>query len=316
MEIMAPVSSVEAANFYAKNGIKEVYVGVESLEKHNMKNVTFTGRSKRLDNGNSTQLKNFDELQEVVNICHKKDIKVNFTANIRNLPEALNKNYIEYVEKAIEVGVDTLIVGSIGSLILLNQKNYNIPIHSSTFFYPFNKKNVDFFHDLNVKRIIMPTALTLDEIKEVKDYIKSRNYNMEIEVFSHFGCSNINGRCNMFHNPPTLCRGRYEVYDSDSNLIKEDYNFLDAGKDCSICSLKKLMDCGVDSLKIMGRGLPLSLVGSLAVFYNNAIRKIVNGEDVREVRKDLLKKAPWWEISYCKDQRCLYRITDIAKFYI
>lgn len=316
MKIMAPVSNIEAANLYAKMGIGEVYVGVESLESHKMKNVTFTGRSKMLDNGSATQLKNFEELKKVVQICHRNNMKVNFTANVRNLPGALNEYYIEYVEKAIETGIDTLIVGSIGALILLSEKKYNIPIHSSTFFYPFNKYNVDFFHDLKVKRLIMPTALTLDEIGEIKEYINAKDYDMEIEVFSHFGCSNINGRCNIFHEPPSICRGKFEVYDCRSNLIKEDYNFLDAGKDCSICSLKKLMDYGVDSVKIMGRGLPLSLVGALASLYNEGIKKINKGIDVKEIRKDMLKKIPWWENAYCNDQRCLYRMTDTAKYYI
>ena len=40
------------------------------------------------------------------------------------------------------------------------------------------------------------------------------------------------------------------------------------------------------------------------------------GVDVKEIRKEALKNVSWWEMSYCKDQRCLYRITDMAKYYI
>ncbi len=37
------------------------------------------------------------------------------------------------------------------------------------------------------------------------------------------------------------------------------------------------------------------------------------GVDVKEIRKEALKNVSWWKMSYCKDQRCLYRITDNVK---
>lgn len=316
MNIMAPVSSISSAKLYSKIGVKEIYVGVEALEEHTMHNVTFTGRAKHLDNGGITQLNSFAELEQVVSVCHENGMKVNFTANVRNLSGELNQNYLEYVEKAIEMDVDSLIVGSIGALILLNKKKYRVPLHSSTFFYPFNKQCVDFFRDLNVKRIILPTALTLKEIKVIKDYIAEKKYDIELEVFSHFGCSNINGRCNIFYNPPSICRGKFDVYDDKLNLLAKNYSFLDAGKDCSICCLKTLMEYGIDSVKIMGRGLPISLVGALAQIYQESINNIENGMSVKEVRENVLKKVAWWESSYCNDQRCLYNFTDTAKYYI
>ena len=148
MNIMCPVSSVKAAELFAKMGAKEIYVGV-SCEEFGMKLVTFTGRTNKLCTGENVQLSDFHELKKVVKICHDNNMLVNFTANVRNLSENLKEEYLEYVDKAVRCGVDAIIVGSILGLILLKDK-YSIPLHASTFFYPFNKYNVDFFNEFGV----------------------------------------------------------------------------------------------------------------------------------------------------------------------
>jgi len=314
MQLMCPVSSIAAAKMFAKIGVGEIYVGVDCNDL-GLNNVTFTGRTRVLCSGESVQLSDFSELKEVVDICHSKNIKVNFTANVRNLPEALIDEYIQYVEKGIHAGVDAVIVGSIVALIALKDR-YDIQLHSSTFFYPFNKYNVDFFHFFDIKRIILPTALSLVEIKQIVDYIAEKNYDMEVEVFGHFGCSNINGRCNIFNNPPSICRGQFQVYDKSKNNIKSSVNIIDAGKDCTICSLKELNDIGITSLKIMGRGLSLQLVGTLASLYQEALYHLSNGMETSEIRSKLLERANWWENSYCNDNRCMYLDTETSKYYV
>lgn len=314
MNLMCPVSNVHAAKTFVNIGAKEIYVGVD-CDDYGLNNVTFTGRTKKLCNGESVQLKNFDELREVVAICHEKGVIVNFTANVRNLSEELADEYLAYVDEAVKCGIDTLIVGSILGLLLLQNK-YDIPLHSSTFFYPFNKYNVDFFNELNVKRIILPTALSIKEIETIINYIKEKEYNMEVEVFGHFGCSNINGRCNIFNNPPSICRGKFEVRNENGDILNDNYSLIDAGKDCTMCSLRELKRIGVTSLKIMGRGLSLQLVGSLITLYQNALNSVEQGVDSLQIREQLLDKAAWWEKAYCDEQRCLYRRTAMSKYYV
>lgn len=312
MNIMCPVSCVKAAELFAKMGAKEIYVGV-SCEEFGMKLVTFTGRTNKLCTGENVQLSDFHELKKVVKICHDNNMLVNFTANVRNLSENLKEEYLEYVDKAVRCGVDAIIVGSILGLILLKDK-YSIPLHASTFFYPFNKYNVDFFNEFGVKRIILPTALSISEIEEIIKYIDEKGYDMTVEVFGHFGCSNINGRCNIFNDPPSICRGQYTVYDKNNQIIAKNISLIDAGKDCTICSIKELERIGVTSLKIMGRGLSLKLIGTLVKIYCEALKQ--TDKDSSYIREEVLNIASWWEQSYCNEQRCMYRRTDITKYYI
>lgn len=316
MKIMAPVSSIEAARLYATLGIEEVYVGVESLGHHDMKNVAFTGRSNLMPNGGRAQLKTFDDLGEVVRICHDNGMRVNFTANVRNLPDPLTDRYVEWVECALAKGVDGLIVGSIAALVIVTERKYNVPVSSGTFFYPFNRYNVDFFHGFGVKRIILPTALSFEEIGAMTSHIRERGYDMEVEVFCQFGCSNINGRCNIFYEPPSICRGKFRVVNTHSGDTTNDCSFLDAAKDCSLCALHELDRLGVHSIKIQGRGFPLQLVGAIARLYRHGLDGLARGAGPAEIRSVVLKTAPWWDDYFCKGSRCLYQPSETSRYYI
>ena len=311
MELMCPVSRLEDIKLYTQIGVKEIYVGVD-CSMYDMRIVSFTGRTKNLGDNNITVLNNFEELKKLVEVAHKNEMKVSFTCNVRIIPEKLKDNYIVYVNHAIECGVDSLIVGSIYGLVLL--KSYvNIPIFASTFFYPFNKYFIDFINEFGVKRIILPTALTLNEIEEFVKYIEYKKYDIDVEVFCHFGCSNINGRCNMFYKPPSLCRGLYTVKSDKGDVIKNDINILDSGTDCTICSIRKLKEIGVKSLKIMGRGFPIQLTASLAKCYLETINGIEDKNFLE--RKNLVEKYSWWKEAYCNDGRCMY-INKKSKYYV
>lgn len=321
MKIKAPVNSLKSAKILAKMGVDEVYVGVKGNKNYDMRVVSFNGRFQSQE-GTTVSLNNFEELDEIVRYCHEFNIKVSFTANTRFLSEELNEGYLEYVKSAIKCNVDSIIVGSIGGLILLRNAGIDIPIYSSTYFFPYNKHTIDFFHKMNVKCVVLPTALSLQEIREIKEYINSKNYDIELEVFAQFGCSNISGRCNIpslpsnFKGYPLLCRALYDVVDNKTGDKKELYPFLEVSSDCSICVIKELMDMGVDCLKILGREKPIDFIGSIAYTYKNVIKKIENGISISDIRKDVIEKAPWWEQSFCKKEACLYSNVEKTKYNV
>lgn len=64
----------------------------------------------------------------------------------------------------------------------------------------------------------------------------------------------------------------------------------------------------------MGRGLSLKLIGTLVKIYCEALKQ--TDKDSSYIREEVLNIASWWEQSYCNEQRCMYRRTDITKYYI
>lgn len=321
MKIKAPVNSAKGAQLLAEVGVDEVYLGVKGLKEHDMHAVTFNGRFQSAM-GVATSLENFDELSEVVDFCHKNQMKVYFAANSRYLSQKLNDYYLEYVTKAVRCNVDAIIVGCIGALMLLKEVDLNVPLHASTFFHPFNKYCVDFYHEMNVKSMTLPTHLTVSEIKEIGDYITDMKYDIQLEVFAQFGCSNISGRCNLFMLPSPykgydlLCRALYDVTDMRTGKKTESYPFLSVGKNCSICALDSLIKCGVGSIKILGREKSTESTAFIARTYKDALEKIARGVSVEEIRQNLIDQAPWWEQAFCRGPECLYKEMDDVKYCI
>ena len=117
----------------------------------------------------------------------------------------------------------------------------------------------------------------------------------------------------MFYKPPSLCRGLYTVKSDKGDVIKNDINILDSGTDCTICSIRKLKEIGVKSLKIMGRGFPIQLTASLAKCYLETINGIEDKNFLE--RKNLVEKYSWWKEAYCNDGRCMY-INKKSKYYV
>jgi len=317
MKIRVPVNSVESARIFAKMGIEEAYVGVGGIKEHGNRIVNFNGR---FNNARKCSIESYDDLREIVKICHDSNIEVSFVANSRYLSENLHDYYLEYVDRALECGVDAIIVGSIGGLMLLKDK-LEVPICSSTFFYPYNKHCIDFYHSMNVKRVVLPTAITLKEIQDIVSYTESKKYDMEIEVFAQFGCSNVSGRCNVCGHTQDkaylmMCRGLYDVTDMSSGDKAEMYPFLNAPNNCSICNLDALMKCGVTCLKFLGREQNVESIAHMVGIFKTAMEQLKSGDTPEEVKANIVKQNPWWEYVFCNYHQCLYKETGNSPYNV
>src|SRR5690606_10511956 len=133
-------------------------------------------------------------------------------------------------------------------------------VHLSTQLSIINSASCNYYADLGVKRIVLGRETTLKDIEEIK-----RNTSIRTEVFVHGGmCSSYSGRCmlsNHFVNRDAnrggcahSCRWDYFLYDDEKLLHSEDRFFNFGAKDLmGLRAIPKLIDLGVDSLKIEGR---------------------------------------------------------------
>ena len=119
--------------------------------------------------------------------------------------------------------------------------------------------------------------MSLLEIAEIKKHAKA-----EIEAFIHGGmCSSYSGRCTL-SNTFTLrdanrggcahsCRWDYEIYDGE-NKISHNIPFSMGSKDLQTVSLiPKLIEIGVNSLKIEGRMKSIHYIATVVSVYRQVI---------------------------------------------
>ena len=316
MKIMSPVNSLKTAISQIEAGADEIYVG---LMDDTFKNLVFSGRGKFSNIGLPV---NPDEstLKSIVSVAHQNNVTVNFTANTQHMVDSkggyFEQKYKQYIFKGIEAGVDRLIVGDLGNLMLINELKIDIPLILSTFFVTFNSEAVKLFKSLNIKRVVLPHSMKLNEIKEIKE-----SSNVEVEVFVGVNCSNIDGNCQLQHNVGeniklgVPCKALYSVSCRGQHL--EDTRFLDSSPSCSLCSLKKLYDANVDVLKITGRDQNPAFTAAMTKVHRQCVDLIKSGEEYTKQKIDeITSPYEWWKNGFCRDQRCRYKTNDISINYV
>lgn len=245
-----------------------------------------------------------EEISEAVAIAHSQGKKVYVTLNIfaRNTDFGLLAEYAKVLEKA---GADAVIVTDMGFVDFL-RKNSALPIHLSTQANTTNKYAVAFWRDMGLSRVVLARELTLDDIREISDYVGDT---IELEAFVHGAmCISYSGRCLLSSyltdrdsnrgECVQACRWKYAVCEESrpGNYlpIEEDSQgtYLLNSMDLSTMPfLDKVIEAGVTSLKIEGRMKSEYYVGTVVNAYRKRLDGILKGERYDERLEDELLKV-------------------------
>ena len=301
MNLMAPAESMATAVNVIEAGADEIYLG---LETPGLVNLNLSGR------GRSCNAKDQAELVDIVTYAHDRGVLVDYTVNTPFMADTLEEMYIEHVMRGVDAGVDALIVGEFGALALVHEMDLGIPIHASVLLNNFNRGQLEMLKGMGVAKVVLPFKITIDEIRQLS------GLGIELELFGQFGCSNINGTCHLIHNADEAislglpCRANYRVSE-DGRL----HNILDAGTDCSLCSIGDLMDAGVSALKVVGRCMNPEMIRTIIRTYRSAIDMVRDGAVPGEIKAWVLEEIPFW-MMLCDQDRCKYLKTPINDSYI
>ena len=161
----------------------------------------------------------------------------------------------------------------------------------------------------------MARECTLEEISKIHQSLKNllgkESEKIEIEVFAHGAmCVSVSGRCFMsqfaFNESANRgecrqpCRREYLIKDiREGKEFLLGQNYVMSPKDlCSLFFLEKLLDVGVDSLKIEGRGRSPEYVSTVTKSYREFIdfymenrNKADFEEKLEPLRKELIEKV-------------------------
>lgn len=298
---MAPAESFETAVNVIEAGADEIYLG---LETPGFINLNLSGR------GRSCNVKDAAELKDIVDYAHTNGVQVDYTVNTPFMADSIEDDYVRHVLRGVDAGVDALIVGEFGALVLLHEMDTGLPIHASVLLNNFNQGQIRMLAGMGVANVVLPFKITVEEIRELT------GLGVELEVFGQFGCSNINGTCHLIHSADEAvqlglpCRANYRV-STDGRL----HAILDAGTDCSLCSLGQLMDAGVTAVKIVGRCMNPEMIRTIIQIYRTGIDMAMNGTSPAGIKAWVLEEIPLWMI-LCEQGRCKYLRTPINTSFI
>ncbi len=306
MHIVAPISKVEEAGKFARDGADELFFGVIPAE--------WTKRYGRFT-ANRRSANNLGSLENVAQVVAA------IKAEGKRTSVALNgtthtKDQIEYIKDlAIElanIGVNSLIVGDIQLLSIIHELNLSVRLHVSSTASCRNVATAKFFQKMGADRIILPRHISLKEIGILAKGVPE----LEFEAFIlNDGCPYEEGLCHTLHLPMEmggpLCFENFEteithidgapLSKSESEVIRDNnkcyegwqwakfskgFTTTSSGQPfgpCGLCAIPKLKQLGIEHIKIAGRDGSETRKHRSLEMVSDIVSQVENGTDPSDI---------------------------------
>ena len=268
-ELLAPAGSLEKLQMAVHYGADAVYLGGKQ-------------HSLRARAANFSE----DDLVGGLAYAHAHGVKVYATVNIFARNDDLDglAASLRFLNQA---GLDACIVADPGVIRLAREHAPGMPLHLSTQANVTNWQQARFWEEQGMARLNLARELGLKEIKVIR-----AKASCQLEVFVHGAlCISYSGRCLLSTyftgrdanqgDCAQPCRYSYALVEEKRPgqyfPIEEDergayvFNSRDL---CLLAQLPKLVQAGVDSLKIEGRMKSVGYVGAVVRLYREALRWI------------------------------------------
>ncbi len=308
MKIMAPVDRVEEVDELIDSGAGELYCGL--LWDKWLENYTIAMINRRP--ASVCNLKSFESLRQLTDKAHKKGVPVGLTVNEHYYLHEQLELLFEYLQRAQDSGVDSIIVSDPALILVLKERGLDIDIQLSTGIPVLNSETALFFREMGVSKVILERHLKIDEIGEIVNNVSG----LETCVFiMNSRCPNIDGFCSFQHfqfadpDYQNACKLPYRiVLDHDSSdrldsgeqekraaVVRQkvwERNHMD-DVPCGACAIGDFAEMGIGSLKIVGRG-------------NSTRRKLADVKFIRTLLT-LLSRKRNDKTDFRKKARLLYK---------
>ncbi len=309
IEIVSPAGNLASLRVAVDNGADVVYASFnDATNARNFEGLNFT----------------YETLVRGIEYAHIKGKKVYIAINTFPQMDSYPQ-WFSAVDKAVDADVDAVIIGNIGIMKYARETYPDINIHLSVQASASNYESINFYkREFGIKRVVLPRVLTIDEMKMIKERtdveievfvlgglcinIEGRCY---LSSFITGSSTNTDGACSpsrfvRFINEgermkitlndtvlndlgpaetspyPTSCKGRYVRPDGRKEYIMEEPESLNV-----IELIPRLIDAGVDALKIEGRQRTKAYVGTVT----SVVREVV--DSYYRNPQDFVMKQEW-----------------------
>jgi U32 family peptidase len=281
-ELLAPAGNLEKLKIAVHYGADAVFIGGQEYGlRSNADNFTF------------------EEMKEGVEFANKYGARIYVTTNIFAHNENID-GLEKYLEGIQEAGVAGIIVAD--PLIIETCKKVapKLEIHLSTQQSLSNWKAVQYWKEEGLERVVLARETSAEEIQLMKEKV-----DIEIETFIHGAmCIAYSGRCTLSNHMTARdsnrggccqsCRWDYDLYeqttDEEKALFKdEDAPFAMSPKDLKLIeSIPRMIDIGIDSLKIEGRMKSIHYIATVVSVYRKVIDAYCADPDHFKIQKEWL----------------------------
>ena len=273
IELLAPAKDLAKAKVAVDYGANAVYIGGKD----------FSLRSRASNFSH-------EDIIEIVEYAHAKDVKIYVTVNIvfHNEDFVGIKEYLLFLRDA---KVDGIIVASLAVLRIAKDIVPELEVHVSTQNSSLNSGAVEYLKSLGADRVVLARECSMADIQMIAE-----KKLLPLEVFIHGGmCSNYSGRCVLSNRMTNRdanrggcahsCRWLYHVYNNGYLVSKADEPLSLSSKDLRATAyIEDMIKCGVSSLKIEGRMKSDYYIAQVVKTYRKMIDEIYYQDHLDEER--------------------------------
>ncbi len=273
IEILAPAGSFESLEAALCAGANSVYLGGKK----------FSARA-------SANNFNDEELIKAVEYAHLRNSKVFVVVNIL-LDDGEIEEALKFCQFLYNINVDAVILQDLGFATLVKKCIPDLEIHASTQMAVNNLQGAKTLESLGFKRIVLARETEIEDIIAIRE-----NTDLEIEAFIHGAlCVSFSGECLMSSmiggrsgnrgNCAQPCRKSYKILDKNfKDLDKKGYLISPMDLN-SLNNIDKIIELGVDSLKIEGRLKRPEYVYQVVSSYRKALEQTLTNRDIENTKQ-------------------------------
>ncbi len=298
IELLSPAGSLKNMQYAFAYGADAVYAGQPRYSLRVRKN----------------EFNKLEKLAEGIEMAHAQGKTFLVASNIAAHNNKV-RTYLRDMEPVIAMKPDALIMSDPGLIMMVRDKWPEMDIHLSVQANAVNWASVKFWERQGLKRIILSRELSLDEIEEIRQHCPD----IELEVFVHGAlCIAYSGRCllsgYMTHRDgnqgacTNSCRWAYNIHEAEETpegdivpsldekvfLLQEEKRpgeympiyedehgtHIMNSKDLrAVQHVARLVEIGIDSLKIEGRTKSHFYAARTAQVYRQAINDAYAGNE-------------------------------------
>jgi putative protease len=261
MRIISPVDNLQETTMLLEAGADELYGGYLPAEWKDYSLAV----SPNQRTFSAAQIGTEEDLKAIVALAHDHNGTFALTLNAPFYTDAQLPILIDYIDRMVDLGIDSLILADVGVLRLLKKRHTAIEYHASTLAHLTNAGSVRLMAEQGMKRVVLPRHLTVADMAAVIQQVPDVLFDAFLLVGK---CPNTEGLCTFHHSSPEKiwpCEIPYEIAPLGKGVSEglqqamkkqESWSETNRRHGCGLCAIPHLQKAGVHGLKLVGRGAP------------------------------------------------------------
>ena len=241
-----------------------------------------------------------EDIKELCEFAHKYKARVYVTINTLVYDDEL-EDVKKLIRELAMVHVDALLVQDMALVEIIQQAPANDPLsyfkprlHASTQTDNRTSQKVSWLHSVGFSRVVLARETTLADMKNIHE----ANEGVELEAFVHGAlCVSYSGLCYASQycfkrsanrgECAQFCRMKFDLVDSDGNVIAHNRYMLSLKDMCQIENIEDMAAAGITSFKIEGRLKDISYVKNVVAAYSQKLDAIVKANPAKYRRSSI-----------------------------